>query len=484
MKQDHYERVVRELQKMPGETPWFEFKESNSYSEMVGELIAGLSNSAALAGKDTAWLVWGIKDKTHEIVGTTFEPSTAKKGNQDLESWLVQMLRPRIRIQFHCITVDGFKVVMLEIPAAYGQPTAFAGREMIRISEVLKPLSDVPQTERDLWRSFDVTPYEQRVALTDTTDAEVLDLLDFTSYFELIAASLPSSQTEILKKLADEKFIRKNAAGAWDISNLGAILFAKNIELFPTISRKSVRLIVYEGKSRIKTKREQTGRKGYAIGFKGLMEYLKALLPENEVIGTAFRERVSMYPELSMRELIANALIHQDFSITGSGPMVEIFDDRVEITNPGAPLGDIQRLLDQAPRSRNENLAAFMRRIGLCEERGSGVDKVVAETEFYQLPPPRWEISGEAFRAVMFAHKELNNMDKEDRIHACYLHACLKFVMRETMTNTTLRERFGIEERNSATASRVISTAVEAGVIKPYDPDQGKRNARYVPYWA
>ena len=191
-----------------------------------------------------------------------------------------------------------------------------------------------------------------------------------------------------------------------------------------------------------------------------------------------------MYPDLALRELIANALIHQDFTITGAGPMVEVFEDRIEVTNPGVPLGDIQRLLDQPPRSRNEAFAAFMRRIGLCEERGSGIDKVVLETELYQLPPPRWEVSGESSRAILFAHKELREMARDERIHACYLHASLRHVMCEVLTNTSVRKRFGIEEHNSAQASRIIGEAVAAGTIKPYDPNQGKKNARYLPFWA
>jgi predicted HTH transcriptional regulator len=191
-----------------------------------------------------------------------------------------------------------------------------------------------------------------------------------------------------------------------------------------------------------------------------------------------------MYPDLAVRELIANALIHQDFSVGGAGPMVEIFDDRLEITNPGEPLVEIERFLDSPPRSRNEALASFMRRVGICEERGSGVDKVVFETEFYQLPPPRWERPDGSLRVVLFAHRDLRSMDKQERVHACYLHACLLYVMREQMTNTSLRERFGIEPKNSATASRIIRDALAAKVIKPYDPDQGKKNARYLPHWA
>ena len=484
MEMDQLDRLIRELRSLPAETPWVEFKENNADPQMIGDLIASLSNAAALNGKDTAWLVWGIRDGDHALVGTTFQPALAKKGNQDLESWLVQMLSPRLLIRFHVGLVEDQSVVVLEIPAASRQPTAFSGKEQVRVGSVNRALRDVPEMERELWRSFDTTPFEKQIAMTDRSGEDVLRLLDYASYFDLLSQPLPSGSSKILAAFKNEDFIRANDAGHWDITNLGAILLAKNILNFPTIARKAVRLIVYQGKGRLKTEREQEGRKGYAVGFEGLMEFLKALLPRNEVIGTALRKDLPMYPDLALRELIANALIHQDFSISGAGPMVEVFDDRVEISNPGTPLGDIDRLLDQAPRSRNEALAGFMRRIGVCEERGSGVDKVVAESEFYQLPPPRWETSGDASRAIIFAHRDFRDMDKEDKIHACYLHACLKYVLREEMTNTSLRERFGIDEKNSATASRIIGMALEAGVIKPFDPSQGKRNARYVPSWA
>lgn len=481
---DHPERLVRELCRLPAETEWVEFKHNNADPEMIGDLIASLSNAAALWGVETAYVVWGIQDKSHGLLGTTFNPATAKKGNQDLESWLVQMLAPRLHIQFYRFEIDGAPVVLLKIPAARDRPTAFAGRERVRIGSTQRSLQDLPEIERKLWRLFEQTPFERQVALPDQSAEEVLRLIDYPTYFELLERPLPSDQPGILRCLQDDDMIRPNDAGRWDVTNLGAVLLARDLRSFPTVARKAVRLIVYEGRGRIKTKREQEGQKGYAIGFEGLLEYLKALLPRNEVIGEAFRREVPMYPDLALRELIANALIHQDFAVTGAGPMVEVFDDRIEVTNPGVPLGDIQRLLDQPPRSRNEALAAFMRRIGLCEERGSGVDKVVSETELYQLPPPRWEVSGNSSRAILFAHKELREMDRDERIHACYLHASLRYVMREAMTNTTVRERFGIEERNSAQASRIIREALSAGAIKPYDPEQGKRHASYLPFWA
>lgn len=255
--------------------------------------------------------------------------------------------------------------------------------------------------------------------------------------------------------------------------------------MLATVYRSTVtRLIFYEGRTKIKAKSEITGRKGYAAGFTGLIQHLSDVLPKNEVIEKALRKEVPVFPMLALRELVANALIHQDFAISGTGPMIEVYDDRIEITNPGRSLGDIIRLLDQAPRSRNEGLAAFMRRIGICEERGSGVDKVVYETEAFQLPPPRWEETGDAFRAILFAPKDFREMDRMEKVHACYLHACLRLVMRDPMNSSSLRERFGIEKQNSAIVSRVIKDALDEGFIRPYSEDQGKRNARYIPFWA
>ncbi len=185
-----------------------------------------------------------------------------------------------------------------------------------------------------------------------------------------------------------------------------------------------------------------------------------------------------------MRELVANALIHQYFFVTGSGPTVEIFDDRIEITNPGEPLVDTQRFVDTPPRSRNEALASLMRRFRICEERGSGIDKVVLQVELFQLPAPLFE-SPEGFtRAVLFAHKPLSAMDKADRVRACYLHACLCYVTRKEMTNTTLRARFGVEEHIRALVSRLIREAVEAVVIVPAEADAAPKLVRYMPFWA
>ena len=205
---------------------------------------------------------------------------------------------------------------------------------------------------------------------------------------------------------------------------------------------------------------------------------------ENEEIGKAFRRDVRMYPEIAIRELVANALIHQDFKETGAGPIIEIFSDRVEFTNPGLPLITTSRFIDEF-QSRNEDLAAFMRRIGICEEKGSGIDKVVFHVELYQLPAPDFLSKEKNTKIVLYGYKKLNSMDKKDKIRACYQHSCLCYVSNDKMTNQSLRERFKIDEKNAAIASRIIKDAITAEVIKFDDPDsKSKKYAKYIPFWA
>ena len=392
--------LVRELCKLPRETECVEFKLNEAEPQEIGEYLSALANSAALMDRAFAHLVWGVEDGTHRIVGTQFSPSAAKVGNEELENWLLHLLTPKIHFRFYEVLADGLRLVLLEIERAPHRPVQFQGQEFIRVGSYKKRLKDHPERERALWRTFDQTSFEEGIVLERVESDEVLRLLDYPAYFELTGRPLPEARGGILKALEADDLVKAGPAGGWSVTSLGAILFAKRLDDFGSLRRKVVRVISYRGNSRIETIREQVGAQGYASGFKALVEYINGALPSNEVIQQALRKTVPMYPELAVRELVANALIHQDFFVTGAGPMVEIFDDRMEVTNPGTPLVDTDRFLDSPPKSRNEKLASLMRQFGICEERGSGVDKVVFEMEFYQLPAPLFEATGESTRAV------------------------------------------------------------------------------------
>jgi ATP-dependent DNA helicase RecG len=267
--------------------------------------------------------------------------------------------------------------------------------------------------------------------------------------------------------------------------NLTAVLLAKRLDAFsPELARKAPRFIIYEGNNKLKTREDRPGTKGYAVSFEGLVDFVHSSAPQNRFVEEAVREEVKMFPKQALRELVANALIHQDFQETGSSVMVEMYADRVEISNPGTPPISVDRFIDEY-RSRNERLADLMRRFGICEEKGSGIDKVVSAAEVYQLPAPDFRVGETRTTAVLFAHQDFSDMSKTDRVRACYQHCCLLYVSNNRMSNQSLRERFRLDDSGSATVSVIIGVAKEAGLIKPDEADSSStRYARYVPFWA
>jgi ATP-dependent DNA helicase RecG len=476
--------LIDDLRKLPAETSWVEFKENNTDAPMIGKLISAMSNAARLADQHFAYVVWGVRDGDHTATGTTFQPSDQTRDGQPLEFWLAQRLAPSIDIAFKTVDYRGTRLVLLEIPAAATAPVEFDRTAFIRISSATPRLSDYPERQKALWTKLQPYAWESGIAAQFLTGDEVLARLDYAGYFDLTGQPLPDNRHGVFDKLLADRLIVADVGGHWNITNLGAILFAKDLNDFsPSIARKAVRFVAYGGSSRADTvTHRRDGQKGYAGGFKGLIDHIDGLSPHNEYIGKAFREEKPLYPTIAIRELVANALIHQDMTITGAGPMVEMFKDRLEITNPGQPLVTPDRFLDSPPRSRNEALASLMRRMRLCEEQGTGIDKVVFAVELHQLPPPDFRMEGDAVRVVLFAPRQFADMTREERVRACYQHAALKYVSGERMKNATLCERFGISSQNAAQASAVIKLAVTQGLIRSADPDHPR--AGYVPFWA
>ena len=323
------------------------------------------------------------------------------------------------------------------------------------------------------------------LAREDCTEDEIVQLLDTQSYFDLLKLPYPATRDAVLDRFDREKLICRRDS-LWCITRLGAILFAKRLDEFDGLGRNAPRVVVYSGPDKLATRLDKPGTKGYSVGFEGLLEFINEQVPSNEVIGQALRQEVKMFPPIAIRELVANALIHQDFTETGTSVTVELFLDRMEITSPGRPFISTDRSLDEY-QSRNERLADLMRRLHICEEKGSGIDKVIAAAEAFQLPAPDFRANERHTISLLFAHKEFEDMDRSDRVRACYQHCCLRYVMNQKMSNQSLRERFKLPESRANTVSQVIAATVEAGGIKLDTTGSGaasKRYSRYVPFWA
>lgn len=430
----------------------------------------------ALANEGGGHLLLGIEDKPpRKVVGTI-----AFNDPVDMAAKLFNVLKFRVEIE-EVQHPDG-RVLVFHVPSrplgtAYQHDGAYlmrAGQELVSMSEDrLRAIFSEGQPD---WLS--------QPAKSNAADDEVVALLDTQTYFDLMKLPYPTQRSGVLERLAGDTMIKRNAIG-WEISNLAAILLAKKLDAFsPALARKAVRVVIYDGINKLKTKDDKPGNRGYAIGFESLVDFVHSAAPQNRFIEQAVREEVKMFPKQALRELIANALVHQDFLMTGTSVMIEMYDDRIEISNPGLPPIKVERFIDEY-RSRNERLGDIMRRMGICEEKGSGIDKVVSAAELFQLPAPDFRAGELRTTAVLFAHQEFPEMSKTDRVRACYQHCCLQYVSGQRMSNQSLRQRFGVDDAKVAPVSAVISAAKETGLIKLDGSESfSQRYARYLPFWA
>jgi len=230
--------LLHALCALPHETEWVEFKQNDKRPDDIGEYISALSNSSGLIGKEAAYLVWGVDDETHAIVGTSFRPRAEKVGNQELESWLAVHLDPTPDFRFYEFEEGGKSVVLLEIQPCHHTPVRWKEAAYVRIGSYKKKLKDFPEKERALWLQLSRVSFEKGIALRDASDDDVLSLLDYSAYFDLTKQKLPSGKRGILDRLTREKMVIAREGNCFDITNFGAILFAKGLSAFEGLGRK------------------------------------------------------------------------------------------------------------------------------------------------------------------------------------------------------------------------------------------------------
>jgi predicted HTH transcriptional regulator len=436
-----------------------------------------------LADRDRAFIVWGVENITKRKIGTTVQLNSLAKGGENFTNWISRQVEPRLMMEFLDFEEEGKKFSILVIEPTYDRPVKFAGDEYIRIGENVKKLRGFPEHERALWLATGRRKFENAIAAPHQSSEDVIRKLNTEIYYILRNEAIPRSQDEILRRFIQLGCLCEDMEGGYDITNLGALLFANDITVFPSIATKSIRVIKYAGKDKMHSEEETEGRRGYAVGFQGLLSFITDRTPKKERFTGGIRKIMPVYSATAIREIIANALIHQDFTITGAGPVVEIYQGRIEVVNPGNSLIAVERIIDER-RSRNEKFAATMRELGICEERGGGIDKAIIEIEEMGLPAPEFFPSENAMRVVIFGPRKFSELSKADKVWSCFCHCVVRWLRRDYMSNTTLRQRFSLPNKEYQAVSAVIAAARKEGRIIPAEEGQGKRNARYIPSWA
>lgn len=388
-----------------------------------------------------------------------------------------------ISIEHAVMDFEGHSLLFVYIPEQIDKPVYMRGKDIYcsyhrSAGQTVKMSKN--QVKALIANSQGVT-FEQQIAKGNLRRDEVLQLLNYKSLYQILDKNIPQSTDAIIERLADYHLCVQSGSN-WDITNLGAILFANNLNVFPSLMGHEVVVRKYVGTNNRQQEFEQHGVFGYAVGFEGLIDFIMRNTSREQI--DVKRESIPTYPVVAIREFVANALIHQDFAITGIPVTIEIFANRISITNAGASLNDINRLIDLPPQSRNEQLAQMMFTLGICERRGSGIDRAIAAVEEMFLPAVKFTKSEQHTRVFMFPQKSFKEMTKPEKIAACYQHACLMYEDGEAINNQSVRQRFELSKNDSSIASRIISDTVEAGLIKPADNETAsKKYMTYIPYY-
>jgi ATP-dependent DNA helicase RecG len=400
-----------------------------------------------------------------------------------------QTLEPPLMIDHAVADYDSVPLLFVHVPESAVKPVHLRGKGLedafIRSGGTTRKASR--QEIGTLMLNSRTPRWEELHASVLLPNKEFPSKLTVEPIFKMLERPTSTTLEETLTWMEGERFIVREPSDGGYVTNLGAIAAARRLADFPDLSRKAARVVVYDGLNKAKTKQEQEGIKGYAISFQGLMQFVMSLLPQSEVIEHALRKKRTIYPEIALREIIANALIHQDFSIVGAGPLIEIFDDRIEVSSPGGllPSKRLDRLIGTQPESRNEQLARAFRRYKICEERGSGLLKAGLQIELYGLPPMDFTAGPNYFKVTLYSPRTFAKMSARERLDACYQHAVLKHYSDGAMTNTSLRERLKMPEKQRSMVSVLIQEAIDKGLVKNADPNnKSKKFANYVPSWA
>ncbi len=428
-------------------------------------------------------MVWGVRDGDHEIVGTTVDLAAATVGAEPFMLWLNKYLTPHINVHHVAFDVSGKHVEMLCIEPGYIQPVAFQGKETVRVDSALQSLKNYPERARSLWQITSSYSFEKSVIIAHATPDEIFNNFAIKKLLALFGHE-GKSQALMLDNLESRGLIESNMQGGYTVFALLGLGAAENLNDFPLSKFKGLRVTVYKGTDKLESSDDTEGQRGYITSFKAMLSFIMGKIPSAEQMLHGVRTKVYAIPELAIREFLANTLVHQDLTSRGSRPLVEIYKDRVRFINPGRPLVDPDRFIDTPSRSRNEQLATLMHQAGLCELRGSGVDRAIREIERAILPPPLFsQVEGSTIVTV-FMPKKFADMTSAERIRACFQHAQLLHERNEELSNASLRSRFGLPTTQISQVSNVIRDAINEGRIKPLDPDQGNRNARYIPSYA
>lgn len=392
MNQQELIALVDRLRGLPRETEWLEFKHNNVDSQEIGEYLSALSNEAALLNQPRGYLIFGIEDASHAVVGTRFDPYTAKaKGNQDLLPWLAAHLQPNPGIEPHCFDHPDGRVALVAVGPARGRPVEFHGQGYCRAGTSKTKLANHPEKARRLWSQG----VDWSAAICEGASLADLDPEAIAKAREQFQIKHPN-QAQELTTWDDRTFLNKARLLRQGAVTHTAVLLLGRSEaatlLSPAVAKVSW---ILKDAGNHELDYAHIGPP-FLLAGDHLLQRLRNLTVRALPSGTLFPQELSQYDPWVLREALHNAIAHQDYLRHGRITVVE-FPDRVLITNVGDFLpGTIRTVIEQdAPQElyRNPMLADAMVELNLIDTQGGGIKRMFETQRRRSFPLPDYDLS-------------------------------------------------------------------------------------------
>jgi ATP-dependent DNA helicase RecG len=379
------------------ESEWLEFKANRFEPQALGEYLAALANSACLLGKPRAYLVFGIQDGSHAVVGTSFDPSAETvrgkdgKNNQLLSLWLSLGLRPNTGFEVHSFTYRGQRVVLFEIHPAFDQPVKFYGTAYIRDGSSKTQLANYPEKQRQIWqRRVDWSAQVcERASLSDLDPAAIAKAR--TEY----KSKFPAKAAEV-DEWVDATFLNKAKLTIQGAVTNAALLLLGLPESTSLLSPAVARMSWLLKNERNEDQDYEHFEPPFLLNVDKVLARIRNLTVRELPSGTLFPVEVSQYDPWVIREALHNCIAHQDYGLRGRIQVVET-PQGLTLTNVGGFLpGRVETVIEQdAPLEiyRNPFLAEAMVNLNMIDTQGGGIKRMFQAQRRRFFPMPDYDLS-------------------------------------------------------------------------------------------
>lgn len=444
---DALEHIVRTLISYDVEQEWFEFKVNWFEPDKIGEYISALSNVAAMLGIDQAYMVWGIDNDTHDIVGTTINQHRSIT-NEPLEHYLSRKLNPHVLFVFYDLMIDEKRVVVLSIPAAKQVPTAFDGIRYYRIGSSKVNLNKYPEIEVKLFEALK----------QDVTTMENVEAVDQDLTFRKLLLYYADSHLPLNEKTFEKNLGLLTEDGKY---NLLAQLLSDNSQI-------PIRLSIFSGTN--KTSQLYAVRE---FGYDCLLSSLDKVLEFGDVLNipqadernrVVTRKEVALFDRTAFREAVINAFVHNRW-VDGNAPMITIYSDRIEILSRGtlAPTQTKQGFFLGESIPVNRKLSDIFLQLHISERSGRGVPKIIEA-----CGKNAFEFRENSIVVTIPFQSVLENVEQKVEKHEVYLTPIRQMILDEMRKNPniTQKELALLIGKSSTTIANHIAFLKEQGLIE------------------